>query len=63
MLSQGFFTYKNDTQEQDIEFVSADPEYFQTVHYTNQPGQLPNTDPDPAAHKVLSCLSFLFMMN
>jgi len=47
----GFFTYKNDTQEQDIEFVSADPEYYQTVHYTNQPGQLPNTDPDPAAHK------------
>ncbi|KAF8581774.1 glycoside hydrolase family 16 protein, partial [Ramaria rubella] len=34
----GFFTYKGDSQEQDIEFVSADPNYSQTVHYTNQPG-------------------------
>ncbi|KAF8131339.1 concanavalin A-like lectin/glucanase domain-containing protein [Mycena galopus ATCC 62051] len=34
----GFFTYITDTQEQDIEFLSADPNYYQEVHYTNQPG-------------------------
>lgn len=35
----GFFTYINDSQEQDIEFLSSDTNYYQHVHYTNQPGQ------------------------
>jgi beta-glucanase (GH16 family) len=35
----GFFTYITGTQEQDIEFLSADDDYYQHVHYTNQPGQ------------------------
>ncbi|KAJ7459924.1 concanavalin A-like lectin/glucanase domain-containing protein [Mycena latifolia] len=47
----GFFTYFNDTQEQDIEFLSADADYYQHLYYTNQPGQLPNSDPDPDAAK------------
>ncbi|KAF9267474.1 concanavalin A-like lectin/glucanase [Marasmius fiardii PR-910] len=34
----GFFTYINDAQEQDIEFLSAETDYYQRVHYTNQPG-------------------------
>ncbi|KAL0580105.1 hypothetical protein V5O48_001881 [Marasmius crinis-equi] len=34
----GFFTYISNTQEQDIEFLSADPDYYQHVYYTNQPG-------------------------
>jgi len=34
----GFFTYINDSQEQDIEFLSSDDNYAQRVHYTNQPG-------------------------
>ncbi|KAF8207435.1 concanavalin A-like lectin/glucanase domain-containing protein [Mycena galopus ATCC 62051] len=42
----GFFTYITDTQEQDIEFLSSDPNYAQHVYYTNQPGQLPNGDVD-----------------
>ncbi|KZT29563.1 glycoside hydrolase family 16 protein [Neolentinus lepideus HHB14362 ss-1] len=33
----GFFTYKSDTEETDIEFLSSDPTYYNTVHYTNQP--------------------------
>ncbi|TFK47024.1 concanavalin A-like lectin/glucanase [Heliocybe sulcata] len=33
----GFFTYQSDTQEADIEFLSSDPNYYNTVHYTNQP--------------------------
>ncbi|KAJ7505216.1 concanavalin A-like lectin/glucanase domain-containing protein [Mycena galericulata] len=47
----GFFTYISDTQEQDIEFLSSDTDYYQHVYYTNQPGQLPNGDTDPAAAK------------
>jgi len=47
----GFFTYISDTQEQDIEFLSSDPDYYQHLHYTNQPGQLPNGDVDPDAAK------------
>ncbi|KAJ7761599.1 concanavalin A-like lectin/glucanase domain-containing protein [Mycena maculata] len=47
----GFFTYISDTQEQDIEFLSSDPEYYQQVHYTNQPGTLPDGDTDPDAAK------------
>lgn len=35
----GFFTYINDSQESDIEFLSSDVNYYQHVHYTNQPGQ------------------------
>lgn len=48
----GFFTYISDTQEQDIEFLSSDVDYYQHLYYTNQPGQLPNSDPDPDAAKV-----------
>ncbi|KAJ6559114.1 concanavalin A-like lectin/glucanase domain-containing protein [Mycena vulgaris] len=47
----GFFTYFSDTQEQDIEFLSSDSDYYQHLYYTNQPGQLPNSDPDPDAAK------------
>ncbi|KAJ7649713.1 concanavalin A-like lectin/glucanase domain-containing protein [Roridomyces roridus] len=46
----GFFTYISDTQEQDIEFLSSDVDYYQQVHYTNQPGSL-NGNPDPDAAK------------
>lgn len=34
----GFFSYKSDTAEVDIEMLSSDPEYYNTIHYTNQPG-------------------------
>ncbi|KAF7335185.1 Concanavalin a-like lectin glucanase [Mycena sanguinolenta] len=47
----GFFTYISGTQEQDIEFLSSDTNYYQQVHYTNQPGQLSSGDPDPDAAK------------
>ncbi|KAK7048429.1 concanavalin a-like lectin glucanase [Favolaschia claudopus] len=47
----GFFTYITDSQEQDIEFLSSDPDYYQRLYYTNQPGQLPNGDVDPNAAK------------
>ncbi|KAJ7935725.1 concanavalin A-like lectin/glucanase domain-containing protein [Mycena leptocephala] len=47
----GFFTYINDSQEQDIEFLSSDTDYYQHLYYTNQPGQLPGGDVDPAAAK------------
>ncbi|KAJ6605669.1 concanavalin A-like lectin/glucanase domain-containing protein [Mycena sp. CBHHK59/15] len=47
----GFFTYITETQEQDIEFLSSDVDYYQRLHYTNQPGQLQNSDPDPDAAK------------
>ncbi|KAG8689132.1 hypothetical protein FRC11_004026 [Ceratobasidium sp. 423] len=46
----GFFTYKSDTQEADIEFLSSDSDYYQRVHQTNQPG-LVNGDTDPNAYK------------
>ncbi|CAG7851373.1 SubName: Full=Uncharacterized protein {ECO:0000313/EMBL:CCA71283.1} [Serendipita indica DSM 11827] len=46
----GFFTYINEVQEQDIEFLSSDEDYYQHVYYTNQPGQL-NGDVDWDAHK------------
>jgi len=36
----GFFTYISDTQEQDIEFLSSDTDYYERVHYTNQPGSV-----------------------
>ncbi|KAJ7863021.1 concanavalin A-like lectin/glucanase domain-containing protein, partial [Mycena olivaceomarginata] len=47
----GFFTFFSDTQEQDIEFLSSDPDYYQHLHYTNQPGQLDNGDVDPDSQK------------
>ncbi|KAF8143528.1 hypothetical protein K438DRAFT_2109273 [Mycena galopus ATCC 62051] len=40
------FTYHSDSQEQDIEFLSSDPEYSQHVHYTNQPGSDPGATED-----------------
>jgi len=46
----GFFSFKSDTQEQDIEFLSSDANYFQHVYYTNQPGNV-NGNVDPNAHK------------
>ncbi|TFK47022.1 concanavalin A-like lectin/glucanase [Heliocybe sulcata] len=33
----GFFTFQSNTQEADIEFLSSDPSYYNTAHYTNQP--------------------------
>jgi len=42
----GFFTYHNDSQEQDIEFLSSEAEYYQHVHYTNQPGSDPGATED-----------------
>jgi beta-glucanase (GH16 family) len=50
----GFFTYRSDTAEQDIEFLSSDPDYYQHVYYTNQPGH-PNGVVDPDAAKVENC--------
>jgi hypothetical protein len=47
----GFFSYINDVQEQDIEFLSSDADYYQHVHYTNQPGSSGGVV-DPAAAKV-----------
>ncbi|KAJ7016650.1 concanavalin A-like lectin/glucanase domain-containing protein [Mycena alexandri] len=46
----GFFTYISDSQEQDIEFLSSDSDYYQHLHYTNQPGTV-DGDVDPAAAK------------
>ncbi|KIK63495.1 glycoside hydrolase family 16 protein [Collybiopsis luxurians FD-317 M1] len=46
----GFFSFISDTQEQDIEFLSSDTNYFQHVYYTNQPGTV-NGNVDPNAHK------------
>ncbi|KAJ7791701.1 concanavalin A-like lectin/glucanase domain-containing protein [Mycena olivaceomarginata] len=47
----GFFTYITGTQEQDIEFLSSDSDYYQHLYYTNQPGQFPNGTVDLAAAK------------
>ncbi|KZT29564.1 glycoside hydrolase family 16 protein [Neolentinus lepideus HHB14362 ss-1] len=33
----GFFAYRTSTQETDIEFLSSDLSYYNTVHYANQP--------------------------
>lgn len=55
----GFFTYESDTQEQDIEFLSSDAEYYQTVHYTDQPGTVDgNVDPDAAVTVVIDGADF-----
>ncbi|CAE6469728.1 unnamed protein product [Rhizoctonia solani] len=48
----GFFTYKSDTQEADIEFLSSDADYYQHVHQTNQPGLI-NGDTDPNAYRSI----------
>lgn len=55
----GFFTYISDTQEQDIEFLSSETDYYQRVHYTNHPGQLNgDTDPDAAKNVVIPGADF-----
>ncbi|KAJ4469759.1 concanavalin A-like lectin/glucanase domain-containing protein [Lentinula edodes] len=46
----GFFSYKSDIQEQDIEFLSSDIDYYQHVYYTDQPGTVDGVV-DPNAHK------------
>lgn len=48
----GFFSYQGSTtpvSETDIEFLSSNPDYYQRVHYTNQPGNV-NGNPDPDAY-------------
>lgn len=53
-VCMGFFSYHQDSdgsnvQETDIEFLSSDPNYYDTIHYTNQPGSVGGvTDPDAA---------------
>lgn len=55
----GFFTFISDTEEQDIEFLSSDPEYFETVHYTDQPGTVDGVvDPDAALTVVIEGADF-----
>jgi len=49
----GFFTFKDNVNEADIEFLTSDANYYQTVHYTNQPGLL-NGDTDPNAAKQIT---------
>jgi len=51
----GFFTYREQgskVNEQDIEILTADPDFRQRVHYTNQPGTV-NGEEDPDAYKSL----------
>jgi len=43
------FLYRNDTCEVDIEFLSSDPTYYNTVHYSNQPT---NGGTDPKSYQV-----------
>ncbi|KAG9007059.1 hypothetical protein FRB94_014723 [Tulasnella sp. JGI-2019a] len=54
----GFFTYNGATtpvSEQDIEFLSSDPTYYNTIHYTDQPGTVGGVvDPDAAAVVTVS---------
>ncbi|QRV85770.1 glycoside hydrolase family 16 protein [Ceratobasidium sp. AG-Ba] len=56
----GFFTFRSNTQEADIEFLSSDADYYQRVHHTNQPGLLPdqNTDPNAAKEVVITGADF-----
>ncbi|KAJ7784486.1 concanavalin A-like lectin/glucanase domain-containing protein [Mycena metata] len=49
----GFFTYISDTQEQDIEFLSSDPDYYQHLYYTNQPGTVGGVVDTAAAKNVV----------
>lgn len=55
----GFFTYISGTQEQDIEFLSSDVDYYQRVGYTNQPGSVGGVV-DTDAHKV--CNGVVYML-
>ncbi|KAG8863359.1 hypothetical protein FRB96_008851 [Tulasnella sp. 330] len=51
----GFFTYNGATtpvSEQDIEFLSSDPTYYDTIHYTNQPGTVDGVVDPKAAYVV-----------
>ncbi|KAG8934540.1 hypothetical protein FRC03_010462 [Tulasnella sp. 419] len=51
----GFFTYRNNVQESDIEFLSSDPDYYQRIHYTNQPSLLNgNVDLDAVKEVVVN---------
>ncbi|KAH7099551.1 concanavalin A-like lectin/glucanase domain-containing protein [Auriculariales sp. MPI-PUGE-AT-0066] len=48
----GFFSYNGATSpvsEIDIEFLTSEADYYQRVHYTNQPGNV-NGEADPDAH-------------
>lgn len=63
----GFFTYYQNSdgsgvQETDIEFLSSDPVYYDTIHYTNQPGNV-NGVTDPAAAKVVTTSADLTAFN
>ncbi|KAF8322640.1 concanavalin A-like lectin/glucanase [Clavulina sp. PMI_390] len=54
----GFFSYHQNSdgsnvQETDIEFLSSDANYYDTIHYTNQPGNV-NGVTDPNAAKVVT---------
>jgi beta-glucanase (GH16 family) len=57
-VCMGFFSYHQDSdgsnvQETDIEFLSSDPNYYDTIHYTNQPGTVAGVV-DPDAAKVIT---------
>ncbi|KAJ7675747.1 concanavalin A-like lectin/glucanase domain-containing protein [Mycena polygramma] len=55
----GFFTYISNTQEQDIEFLSSDTDYYQHLYYTNQPGNVGGVpDPDAAKDVVVAGADF-----
>ena len=49
----GFFSYQDDSNEVDIEFLSSDPVYYDTIHYTNQPGTVDGVV-DSNAAKVIT---------
>lgn len=48
----------SNVQEIDIEFLSSDPVYYDTIHYTNQPGNVGGVT-DPNAAKVVTVSSDL----
>lgn len=55
-VCMGFFSYYQNSdgtgvQETDIEFLSSDPLYYETIHYTNQPGTV-NGVVDTNAYKI-----------
>lgn len=57
-VCMGFFSYHQNSdgsnvQEIDIEFLSSDPNYYDTIHYTNQPGSVGGV-PDSNAAKVVT---------
>ncbi|KZW00760.1 concanavalin A-like lectin/glucanase [Exidia glandulosa HHB12029] len=52
----GFFSYNGNTtpvSETDIEFLTAMPDYYQRVHYTNQPGNVNGETDFDAYHNVV----------